>query len=402
MRIAYFDCFSGISGDMFLGALVDAGVPLQKLQKELKKIPASGYTLKAKSVKRAGFKSTKVDVVLNSKTHSYNSRKWKDIEKLIKKSFLDPYIKQKGLRIFKRLFDAEAKAHGGKFDKIHLHELGAVDCMVDIFGAIIGLSILGIEKIYASPLNVGSGTVNTEHGILPVPAPATVEILKGVPVFSDNTRFELTTPTGAAIIRELAVSFGAMPDIKIEKIGIGAGGRDIEKRPNILRAFIGMKEAGRIKEEDRVFVIETNIDDMNPQVYEYVMEELFSAGALDVFLAQVIMKKSRPGVKLTALSNEHTKDKLIKIILKETTSIGVRIYEVQRKILGREVKNISLSFPGIKGSHRVRVKAAKSGKEIFKLTPEYEDCKQLAKKLKMPLTEILQEVYRKSATLRNS
>ncbi len=283
-----------------------------------------------------------------------------------------------------------------------LHELGAVDCVIDIFGTIIGLSILGAEKIYASHLNVGSGTVQTEHGILPVPAPATAEILKGVPVFSDNTRFELTTPTGAAIIKEISSSFGSMPNMVIEKIGIGAGGRDIEKRPNVLRIFIGKENTEYIDEKNKVFVIETNIDDMNPQIYEHVMDELFSAGALDIFLTQIIMKKSRPGVKLSVLSDEHAKDKLIKIILKETTSIGVRIYEVQRKILDREVKNINISFPGIRGSHKVRIKASKSDKEIFKLTPEYEDCKKLAKKLKMPLREILQAVYRKSVSLKNN
>lgn len=401
MKIAYLDCFSGISGDMFLGALIDAGVPLKKLEKELRKIPVSGYNLRAESVKRAGFKSTKIDVVLNSKSHSHSAKKWGDIERLIRKSSLDPDIKQKGLSIFKRLFDAEAKAHGGSFDKVHLHELGAIDCVVDIFGTVIGLSMLGIEKIYASPLNVGSGTIQTEHGILPVPAPATVEILKGVPVFSDGMRFELTTPTGAAIIKELSSSSGSIPNMTVEKIGIGAGGRDIEKRPNVLRILIGDENIKYIDDQDKVFVIETNIDDMNPQIYEHVMEELFSAGALDVFLTQVVMKKTRPGIKLTVLSNERTKDNLIRIIFEETTTIGVRIYEVQRKVLEREIKNINISFPGIKGLHRVKVKCVKSGSEILKSVPEYEDCKRLAKKLKRPLIEIMQEIYPQLDSLKN-
>jgi uncharacterized protein (TIGR00299 family) protein len=393
VKIAYLDCSSGISGDMFLGALADAGVPLRKLEKELRKIPASGYNLRAKSVKRAGFKSTKVDVVLNSKSHSHGAKKWEDIERLIKKSSLNSEIKQKGLRIFKRLFEAEAKVHGGSFDKVHLHELGAIDCVVDILGTVIGLSMLGVEKIYASPLNVGSGTIQTEHGILPVPAPATVEILKGVPVFSDGVCFELTTPTGAAIIKELSSLFGSMPNMTVEKIGIGAGGRDIEKRPNVLRILIGNENIKYIDDKDKVFVIETNIDDMNPQIYEHVMEELFSAGALDVFLTQIIMKKSRPGVKLTVFSNKRTKDELINIIFEETTTIGVRIHEVQRKVLEREIKNVNVSLPGIKGSYRIRVKAAKSGSEISRLAPEYEESKRLAKKLKRPLIEIMQEIY---------
>ena len=224
--ICYFDCFSGISGDMILGALVDAGVPLQKLKKELSRLPLKGYRLEAGKVKRSGFAATKVDVIIkNTEQRSQNTdaRQWKDIEKIIKASTLSIKIKRQGLSIFKRLFQAEARVHGGSFQNIHLHELGAVDCIIDIFGALIGLDILGIKEVYASPLNVGSGSVKTAHGLLPVPAPATVEILRGTPLYSSGIQHELTTPTGAVIVSTLARGFTLFPDMEVSTIGIGAG-----------------------------------------------------------------------------------------------------------------------------------------------------------------------------------
>src|SRR4030067_3686290 len=317
--IAYFDCSSGISGDMILGALVDAGLPPHKLKKSLSSLPIKGYKLSINSVKRAGFLATKVDVeIQGARGKGQGARKWKDIEKIIRTSKLSDDIKQKGLSIFKRLFEAEAKVHGERFDRIHLHELGAIDCIIDIFGTLIGIDILGIKKIYSSPLNLGSGTVKTGHGILPVPAPATAELLKNVPVYSSDINFEVTTPTGAVLISMLADGFGLMPNIQVSKIGTGAGSKAFKKQPNVLRLFIGQDTEHRKQitdnsplsplslrgDERGVTVIETNIDDMNPQVYEYVMEKLFKSGALDVFLTQVIMKKGRPGIKLTVLCNE--------------------------------------------------------------------------------------------------
>ncbi|MDO9289729.1 MAG: LarC family nickel insertion protein, partial [Thermodesulfovibrionales bacterium] len=349
MKTAYFDCSSGISGDMCLGALVDAGVPIKKLEQELRKIPIKGYKLRAKKVKRAGFRATKVDVVLQSEVRSQKPevRRWKDIETIIKKSRLSDNIKQKGLKIFKRLFEAETRVHGERFDNVHLHELGAVDCIVDIMGTLICLDIIGIEKVYASPVNIGGGSVKTEHGTLPVPAPATVEIFRSQSpsatrrgeksvsfgdslgrevrsqIYSDGTNFELTTPTGAVIIREIASGFGNMPGMSIEKIGIGAGGRDFKGKANVLRIFVGESRGQRAESrEQTITVIETNIDDMNPQVYEYVMERLFKAGALDVFLTQVIMKKGRPGIKLSVLCNDSDKEKMMRIMFEETTTIG--------------------------------------------------------------------------------
>ena len=492
MKIAYLDCFSGISGDMCLGALVDAGVSVKKLLRELEKISLKGYEISVRKVKRAGITATKADVVIEAKskelraeseeTHSIErgaksnptplipplvrgdtegfkwrskegliikklraedkerrATRWKDIEKLIYKSSLPKETKEKGLKVFERLFKAEAKIHGNTFENVHLHELGAVDCLVDVFGTIIGLDILGVEKVYASPVNLGSGSVKTGHGILPVPAPASVEILKGVPVYATNTNFELTTPTGAALVRELSSEFGNIPLMNIEHTGFGAGTMNFKDRPNVLRLFVGNLEKtppyfpnltplyppllrgelkgglgnppihpleklhsppplwqrgarGDLKEglvnlsDDQATVIEANIDDMNPQIYEYVMEKLFKKGALDVFLTQIIMKKGRPGIKLTVLCKEKEKEELIKTILTETTSIGLRFYDVERKVLQREIKLIDTEFG------KVRVKFSMLGDDILKATPEYEDCKRLAKKLNMPLIEVIKKI----------
>jgi pyridinium-3,5-bisthiocarboxylic acid mononucleotide nickel chelatase len=450
LKIAYFDCFSGISGDMCLGALVDAGMPMEKLKKELKKIPIEGYEIHAKKVKRAGIAATKVDVIqkVKSKEQERTKRKgqraesnnppnpplekggeggfehmekrWKDIEKIIHNSALSEEIKQKGLKVFKCLFDAEAKVHGEKFNNIHLHELGAVDCIVDVFGTIIGLGILGVKKVYSSPINLGGGSVKTKHGILPVPAPATAEILKGVPVYSTDINFELTTPTGAALVRKFSSGFGSLPLMDIETIGFGAGNQNFKDSPNVLRLFIGnppippfrklnppippLKKGGKGGFEkggqrdiigkcgmgglldETITVIEANIDDMNPQVYEYVIEKLFKEGALDVFLTQILMKKGRPGIKLTVLSKVADRELLIKTILRETTTIGLRFYEVSRVVLQRETKLVDTEFG------KVRVKFSRFGNEILKATPEYEDCKRIAKNLKMPLIEVMERI----------
>ncbi|TAL25084.1 MAG: nickel pincer cofactor biosynthesis protein LarC [Nitrospirae bacterium] len=394
MKIAYFDCSSGISGDMCIGALVDAGVSLKALEKELRKIPIKGYKLAVKKANRSGFRATKVDVLqLSALSSQLSAKKWKDIEKIIKTSSLSPEIKQRGLGIFKRLFEVEAKVHGEKFDKVHLHELGAVDCIVDIFGTLICLDILGIEKVYASPVNTGSGFVKTEHGILPVPAPATLEILSSKPsalscqLYSDGTNFELTTPTGAAIVKELASNFGNIPEMSIGKIGVGAGSKDFKHKANVLRIFTGESKKQRAeRREQKITVIETNIDDMNPQIYEYVMKKLFKAGALDVFLTQVIMKKGRPGIKLSVLCNDSDKDNLMKIIFEETTTIGLRFYSVGRKTLGREIKKLDTKFG------KINFKLSKLGDKTIRITPEYEDCKRLAKKLNLPLIEVINKV----------
>lgn len=406
--IAYFDCFSGVSGDMILGALVDAGVSAKELKNELSRLPIKGYRLNIKAVKRAGLSATKVDVETSRKEglgkQRTELRKFKDVRKIIKDSSLSKDIKQKGLSIFKRLFEAEAEVHGEKYDKIHLHELSAVDCIIDIFGTLIGFDMLGIKKFHSSPVNLGSGMTvasgdppGREHGILPVPAPATAELLKNARVYSSGTGFvasgdslgrELTTPTGAAIVSTLARGFGPMPCMDVLNIGIGAGNKDLKDKPNVLRLFIGQDPSCGAGQgtEDKVIVIETNIDDMNPQIYEYVIEKLFKAGALDVFLTQVIMKKGRPGIKLTALCIDDKKEELMKIILRETTSIGLRFYEAQRKTLHREIKSVDSKFG------KINIKISRFGNHILKAVPEYRDCRKIAKKFNIPLFEVIKSI----------
>jgi uncharacterized protein (TIGR00299 family) protein len=387
VKIAYFDCFSGISGDMCLGALVDAGASLLEIEKILKGIPIKGYALAAKKVRRSGIAATKVDVVLKGNSGPKpESRKWNDISRVIRASKLSEGIRDKGHEIFRSLFEAEAQAHGEALAKVHLHELSSTDCIVDIFGTLIGLSLLGVDAVYSSPVNLGGGFVNTVHGILPVPAPATAVIMKNTPVYSSDIPHELTTPTGAVILKSISKGFGPMPCFQYEKAGVGAGGRDIKNRPNVLRIFIG--EMNSWTQDEAVTVIETNIDDMNPQIYEYLIDELFSKGALDVYLTQVIMKKTRPAVKLSVLCDRDKREDLIGIILKETTSIGVRYFETQRVTMDREVKE----FPSSYGS--VRVKTSVCGRDLIKSSPEFEDCKKIAQKTFRPLREIIDEVGR--------
>ena len=393
MKIAFFDCFSGISGDMCLGAIVDAGIPLKELEKELQKISVTGYRLSMKKVDRGHLKACKVAVEVKAGLEVQDRRTWKDVRKIIQASALPQDIKQKGLSVFKTIFEAEAKVHGGTFQTVHLHELGAIDCMIDVFGTIIGLNLLGVKRILSSPVNLGSGFVKTKTGMLPVPAPATAEILKNVPVYSHYVHTELTTPTGAALIKGLSSGQGDMPVMDVEKIGIGAGNRDIVHWPNVLRIFIGTSDSPdkTATPDEKVIVIETNIDDMNPQVFEHVIAMLYKAGALDVYLTQVIMKKGRPGVKLTALCDESRKEALMKIILRETSSIGLRYYETRRSVMQREIKTVNTKFG------TVRVKVARLGGKIIKAAPEYEDCRKIARQNNIPLIEVMKNIpYKKS------
>ena len=394
MKIAYFDCFSGISGDMCLGALVDAGIPLNEIEKRLKKLPVRGYRLTEKKVKRAGIAATKVDVNLKSAISGRQSvvRRWKDIKKIIKTSTLSDDVKKKGYEIFKRIFEAEARVHGMSIDRVHLHELSGTDSLVDIFGTLTGLELLGFERIYSSPINLGSGFVNTAHGVLPVPAPATAELLKGVPVYSSGIPSELTTPTGAAIIKTLSAGFGEMPFFIPDHIGLGAGSRDFKDRPNVLRVLIGNSSSPPFGKggmggfsNETITVIETNIDDMNPQIYEYIIERLFKEGALDVYLTQIIMKKTRPGIKMSVLCNSDKRDNLINLIFKETTTIGVRCYETNRVTMKRETKYVETKYG------KVRVKYSVFGNSVSKSAPEYEDCRKLAKEKGIPLISVIDE-----------
>ena len=384
MTLAYFDCFSGISGDMTLGALVDAGFPLEVLRAELAKLDLTGYTLSSEKVRRSGISATKVHVVLDKKEQP--ARHLADISRIINGSSLSPVIQQKSLAIFHRLAEVEAKVHGTTPDRVHFHEVGAVDALVDIVGSVIGLEHLGITEIIGSPVNVGSGTVHMAHGKLPVPAPATVELLRNIPLYSSSITFELTTPTGAAIISTLAASFGLLPQMKVNRIAHGAGNKDFSGQPNVLRLMIG--EFLPVYDEDTSTLIETNIDDMNPQLYDHVIEKLLAQGAQDAYLTPIIMKKGRPGILLSVLCDRKSSDAVLDTLFRETTSIGVRIRETGRKKLQREVRQVETSYG------TVRVKISRRGDEIMTVTPEYDDCRRIADVEKVPVKEVMESAKR--------
>ncbi|MGE5239997.1 MAG: nickel pincer cofactor biosynthesis protein LarC [Chloroflexota bacterium] len=389
MKTAYLDCFSGISGDMFLGALVDSGIKTTGLRQELNKIPIKGYTITARKVLRCGISATKVDVLTKPPPRrKHAGTTWQDIKETIDSASLSHHVKQKGLEIFKILFEAEAEVHDQPFDRVHLHELGGVDCIVDIFGTVIGLDMLGVSRILTSPVNLGSGTVKTAHGTLPVPAPATLALLKGYPVYSFTAPFELTTPTGAALIRGLGASAAPIPTMAVDKIGYGAGRKDLTDMPNAVRLLVGeeLSSVQMTEDPETVTVIETNIDDMSPQLYEDVMDKLFAAGALDVFLESVVMKKSRPAVKLTAIASNDRLDRLAEIIFRETTTIGVRFRRERRKTLTREIRTLRTEFGDI------RVKVSRDGESVTNVAPEYDDLRALSAKHGVPIKTILRKI----------
>src|ERR1700733_3854372 len=343
MRIAYFDGFSGISGDMVLGALVDAGCPLTEIEAELRKIVLPGWTISAEKVKRGALVATQVKVEA-AETHHH--RGYSMIAEKIAAARLAPRAADRATRIFKRLGEAEAKVHGVPLEQVHFHEVGAVDSIVDIVGAAIGFELLGIDRFACSALDVGAGQVQTAHGLLPVPAPATAELLKGAPMFTSGIAKELVTPTGAAIATTLATRYAEIPQMTLKAIGYGAGSADLKEKANILRLLIGESAVTEPAEhwEPTVTVIETNTDDMSPQIYGHFVERAFESGALDVFSSSVQMKKNRPGQLITILSEPHTVGRLIDLIFRETTTIGVRTHEVRRKTLARESVTLETPF----------------------------------------------------------
>ncbi len=381
MTIAYFDCFSGISGDMTLGVLVDAGVPIEFLRTELEKLNIGGYEISALKVMRSGISATKVHVCLEEKKQP--ARHLTEIRRIIGEASLSPPVKQNSIRIFERLAEAEAIVHGTTPDRIHFHEVGAVDAIIDIVGSAIGLDMLGIGSIASSSVNVGSGLITTSHGTLPVPAPATAELLKGIPTYGSSISFELATPTGAAILSTLCTSYGPMPCMKVARIAYGAGGKDITSQPNVLRLMIGEQIAGY--DGDASVVIETNIDDMNPQVYDYLIEKLMQQGAHDVYLAPIIMKKGRPAILVSVLTDAAQTEALLDTLFRETSSIGVRIRKVERIKLNREIKEIETPYG------KVRIKLSRRGNEILTATPEYEDCRKIAAEKKVALRTVIDE-----------
>ncbi|MGB6716405.1 MAG: nickel pincer cofactor biosynthesis protein LarC, partial [Candidatus Acidiferrales bacterium] len=336
MKLAYFDCFSGISGDMVLGALVDAGLDIRQLEAELRKLPLDSWTISAERVKRKAIAATKVHVEAGPQHHH---RHLSDILKMIDAASLSPRAAENARKMFRRLGEAEAKVHNISIEKVHFHEVGAVDSIIDIVGSAIGFDLLGITGFSCSALDVGSGRVQTEHGVLPVPAPATADLLRGAPTFSSGVQKELVTPTGAAIATTLSSSYGKMPPMQLTAVGYGAGSADLAEQANVLRILIGesvAQEVSAASPESIVSVIETNLDDMSPQIYGYFVERALAAGALDVFSTPVQMKKNRPGQLVSILCDVSNRSRLIDLIFHETTTIGVRTHEVHRQTLNRE------------------------------------------------------------------
>jgi len=454
MRIAYLDCFSGISGDMFLGALLDAGVPAQLLKESVNALNI-GARLEISRVKRNGISATKVDVYSHGEkdlpreeywrqrkqapphehhapdshrrgTHSHatvellehnyakgeatsraggpaphehtHGRRLKEIRETISRAAINEAAKTTAIAIFESLGVAEAKVHSTDIESIHFHEVGAVDAMVDIVCAAVGAHALGADEIVCSPLNVGGGTVQCEHGTLPVPAPATLELLKDAPVYSSGLQAELVTPTGAAIVKTLAKRFATFPAMKIEKSGYGAGTRDFPGHANVLRLTIGeaQPELSAKVPQESIAVIEANLDDLNPQVFGYVMDRLLEEGALDVFGLPVQMKKNRPGMLLTVLSKPEDASRLTELLFKETTTLGVRQREEKRQVLARKWVTVATRWGD------VRLKLASMNGTVTNCAPEYEDCRRIAAEHHVPLKSVMQEAVQKYLLSGNS
>lgn len=388
MKLLYLDCFAGISGDMFLGALLDLGVSEELLRTELAKLKLPGYSISSRQVIKQNIAATKFDCIeehLPSPRLRQTSRGYTQIVQLIDASALSPRVKERAKKIFRRIGEAEAKIHGVPLETIHFHEVGAVDSIVDIVGACIAIEILGVDEIQASPVPLGSGFVETAHGRFPVPAPATLELLKGIPTQSSSIAMELVTPTGAALLAEFCTKFGPMPALAVEKIGYGAGSRDLEKTPNVLRAIIGRVDAA---EQDVVAVIETNIDDMNPELFGDVMERVLAAGALDVFWTPVQMKKNRPGTLVTVLCERDATDRLAELLLSQTTSFGVRVHEARRRKLSREFVSVVTKFG------EIEVKVGRLAGRVVQRSPEFESCKRVATLAGVTVREVYNDAAR--------
>jgi len=374
--IAYLDCFSGISGDMLLGALVDAGLSLDDLRSDLARLPVSGYEVRAERVTKGSIAGTQVTVEV---TEQQSHRGLDDILRIIGESGLPAQVTQSAERVFTRLAEAEAAVHNQPVEEIHFHEVGAVDAIVDVVGACAGLHRLGVEEVYASPLPLGGGWVKAAHGMLPVPAPATAELVKGIPTYGGPVEAELVTPTGAAIITTLCRQFGPMPPMIVSQIGWGAGVRNLA-HPNLLRLFLGEPEK-RVRDQ-RLSLIQTNLDDMNPELFEHLLDRLLEAGALDVFYTPIVMKKSRPATLVSVLADPGKVDALSAILFRETTALGLRVHEVSRRCLDRRWTEVDTPYG------RVRVKLGLLGSETVTLAPEYEDCRRLARERGVPLKAV--------------
>ena len=381
-RIVYFDCPSGAAGDMIMAALVDAGVPFAGLRAELRKLELGGWDLVRREVTKGAFRATKIDVEIDHAAHHHH-RSLADIRAILEASPLAPAVKERAGRIFERLADAEARVHGTTREAVHFHEVGAVDAIVDVTGGVLALSMLGVEAVYVSALPLGGGFVEGAHGRMPVPAPGTAELLRGFPVVDTGVRAELVTPTGAAILTTLAQPAVRIPSMVVSAVGYGAGTMDLPGTPNVLRCFVG--ETTGATGGETIVQLETTIDDMSPQLYEPLIERLFEAGAVDVFLTPVIMKRSRPGTVLTALTPRARVDDLARVLFEESSTIGVRWTEWQRTTLAREVVTLTTTYGAI------AFKVSRLEGRVVTVTPEFADIARIARDKALPVREALDQ-----------
>ena len=383
MKIAYFDCPSGAAGDMIMAALVDAGASLDALRSELRKLPLEGWELVAREVRKGAFRATKVDVEIDPHAHPHH-RALGDVLALLERSGLGAAVREKAARVFTRLADAEARAHGTTRDRVRFHDVGAVDAIVDVTGACVGLELLGVQAVHVSALPLGGGVVDGPHGKMPVPAPGTAELLRGFPVVDTGVKAELVTPTGAAILTTLALSAGRMPAMIVAAVGYGAGTRDLPGIPNVLRCFVG-ETVDAAPGDETILQVETTIDDMSPQLYEPLIERLFEAGALDVFLQPVVMKRGRPGVVVTTLCAPDRIDDLSRVLFEETSTIGVRWSERRRTRLQRESVTLTTAYGAIP------FKVSRLGGRVVTVTPEFADVARIAREKSLPVREVLDQ-----------
>ena len=382
MKVAYFDCPSGAAGDMIMASLLDAGVSRARLEDELGKLRLPGWRLAVREVMKGDFRATKVDVEIDREAHHHRSLS--DILEILARSGLEASVRERAARIFTRLADAEARVHGTDRESVRFHDVGAVDAIVDVTGSVLALDLAGAQEVHVSALPIGGGLVGGPHGRIPVPGPGTAELLRGFPVVDTGVRAELVTPTGAAILTTLAASAGRMPALTVEAVGYGAGTKDLPGTPNVLRCFLGRTVDGAAADET-VLQVETTIDDMSPQLYETLIERVFEAGALDVFLQPVIMKRGRPGVVVTALCMPERVGDLSRALFEESTTIGVRWSEWRRARLRREMVTITTAYGTIP------FKVSRLGDRIVTVTPEFADVARIAREKSLPVREVLDQ-----------
>ncbi len=388
MRTALLDIFTGISGDMTIAALLDAGASFDYLRSECEKLGLAGYELKISKLKRNEIEATKFDVIIREQKHP--NRNLTDIFALLDKSSLSNHVKVNSKRIFETISIAEAKIHNVGVESVHFHEVGAIDSIIDVAGTCICLEDLNVGKVLSTPVKLGRGLIKTQHGVMPNPAPATLEILKDYPAEFTNIDFELTTPTGAAIVKTLSAGVydnNTLSNVKIESTGFGSGTFDIKESPNLLRVILCEETGNKSVQLEKLIQVETNIDDMNPQIYPFVMEKLFDAGALDVYYHDIIMKKGRPGILLSVLAAENKLSKVLEIIYSETTTLGARITHIDRHKLEREIKKVDSSF----GKVKVKIVGRDTGKKVV---PEFEECRRIARSTGKPLNDIYNQLLR--------